>query len=1402
MTVREYKRICKQAGCGQEFTISAPSLEEDRLIGFSEPEYCPKHRALHARSYSRIACHHYELEMTRTGEELVRQIEAHKKFENERASELKGQVFDPWTMPGEGLGPGGLGRFQRPLRAFLGAEEYQPQTRVFQIAEKKDEILAALEDHQVIVLVGTTGSGKSTYVPWLLLTGGEPGKLSKWARRGPICVTQPRIQATRQVPRFIANALNGTTLGVGAQIGFSHSNAEEYDRRTRLIFQTDGKLINDIVSGAVSNYSIVMIDEAHERSVNIDLILGLLRDQLYLYPHLRVIIASATIDFGAFLGFFYPSLKDELAVFDDRTFLQNYSYFKQNRRIPFIYSEGRRFPIAEHWWGEPDLEKSSVREWPNTMPLEPVSDWWKNLNGGQAPTRDQFPQVIAELVQKLCQYLDQLSPHQKQYEDGHILVFLPGSREIDQTVSAVNELQLPKVIALPLYAQRPLDEQDAALNPDPKKHPTVYGKRRVVVSTNVAETSLTVEGVKYVIDTGYIKESYWNPTTEVSELQTVRHSQAGCRQRWGRAGRVSPGHTYMLYTKQQFQDSFPKDSSPSLARSSLEQVLLTAKTAGVRTGQTRSGEKVLDFTWMPLANAEDRKRFKEELGRAYDSLHRQKAIDDDGDLTRDGLELRGLPAAMDVARIFTEGERHAMGVEVATLLPFLKLDLGLQAILLWERDWDTYRKFSIRQHHLDLVYGCQDDLELYLKLWILWEAKSDKQRRAWEDEGGINYKNFQEQIEEERRKILELVMDWRKAEKRSISVKKINALRALIAYCLPHEIYLPIENVPQNNEEIDQRFRLPDTLMWEAYWEGDEQYEEYDEDVSFDNTYVGETNVRSGIYRRLNQTQRGGDESAALIEIAPTSICFGQADAELLIACQRRANFRRPARAKVLGMNMIRLQQEWLDAIQGSLIQRTLLYANLARRKDAREFQHLQERLFLPWILPRGSKVCAVVQGWEPTQGAQLTLSEIQHTGLLFAELKGKQLVVEGWIAAEEIDTNELPRIENGAEISAEVIGYEQVNGNKARVLLSHRHPMRQSFQIFAKRHKSNSSVQVEMRRVLEDPLGRSPLFIVREPTSGLEIPMADTDFCGNTHPQAYYGRRFEIGERFEADIIEIDPESSQVYLSRGRQLLREYAQIPDRDMQIIQVIVRRVDSLGAYLAIQGSGYIGFVRRALWSPGMNLKSGDIVEARLRRQDRHVNVQKLEQLLQEGQPLPSEVDLGVDLDLRIPPAYKQFAKQHRVGDIVTVTVIKVLDSGGLLVEFDEILKGTVFESELGLNENGHLKSAREYPLAKTIQVRVYQMLDKTAAIRCSIFRLEPIPHLEIGQVLEATVLMVREDTREAGLLRIICSWCNKYQVQAQAFAEAIDGPLSTGDVVAVRITKVDERVNMIQGVYER
>ncbi len=1349
MPVREYKRICKTPGCGAEFIVAAPSIQEDRALGLSEPEYCPRHRLLQVRSYSRVACHHIELEMTREGEDLVRKVEVDKDIGAARSHDLLKATFDPWAPPDEGFGPGGIGRFQRPVRVFVENDAFTPSKSRsdFKIAEKSEAILAALESHQVIVLVGTTGSGKSTYVPWLLLTGGEPGGLSKWAKRGPICVTQPRIQATRQVPRFIANQLNGTSLGVGAQVGFSHSGADEFDRRTRLIFKTDGKLINDIVSGAVANYSIIMIDEAHERSVNIDLILGLVKDQLYLYPHLRLIIASATIDHETFVRF-----------------------YGGEDNVPFIHSKGIQHPVKKHWWG--DSENS----------------WWKEVNGGQLPARQQYPRAIGDLVLNICRWLDGLSGTERVEEEGHILVFLPGSKEIDQTVSLINAFHLPNVIALPLYSQRPLDEQEAALNPRADAHSGVFGKRRVVVSTNVAETSLTVEGVKHVIDTGYIKEAYWSPLKQVEELQTVRHSKAGCRQRWGRAGRVASGRAYMFYTEEDFDD-FPDNSTPEIARASLEQVLLTAKAAGVRT---KGAGPQLDFEWIPLKSDEDRVRFQQEMSRAYASLVEQKAIDAEGDLTPYGLEMRGMPADLHVARLCMEAEQHGMGVEATTLLPFLRLHFGLPSLLNWDREWDSYTKCRVRQNQLDLVLSCSDDLDLFVKLWLLWEGKTGDERQQWASAIGLNMQNFQKSICEERAKLLESTKDWRKAEDRPPSVSRLDALRALIAFCLPNEVYVPIELKSVEGEERERtRFRAPDLLQWQAFWEEGGLYQEYDEDLSFEDSYAGRTSARSGVYCRLVGAADAQTE-ADRIEVVPTSICFGRDDIELLVVCQRRANFIHPVRTKVIGMNNLCIKAAWLPAIRGSLVDRCLLYASLSRWRSPREHEAARVRLFLPELLPRGSIVTSLVCGRDDGKGIPLQISmDSQRLAPVLRQTSKLQQPINGRIPTAQMTAFSHEETAVGNRISAEVIGYDLGTDGQICVLVRRPPKTEPAFKQFRNKSAPGALVEVEMATILEDPLGRSPVFLVREITTGLEIPMADTDFCGNTVPRAFYGRRFDVGERFHVWVDAIDAESQQVRLSRGRQLLGEYlALLGKQDSRMVKVEVRRVDKSGVHLGISGgdrSFYCGFVRHALWPLELSKERGKVYDARARRFERQFDLDEIEKFASGKEPLPPELDLGIDFDLLLPLAYARFAESWHVGDFYPeARVDKCLDSGGLLISLNEELKGIIWESEMGLDQDGRLRKARSYAPGDEIKARIISMDSEKKAVRLSLLRiLRPPTSLEAGSLTEVRVLLVRRNYRDPGMLDLTCSLDNKYAVRASAPSskKALFRP---GEVIQVKV----------------
>jgi len=279
-----------------------------------------------------------------------------------------------------------------------------------------------------------------------------------------------------------------------------------------------------------------------------------------------------------------------------------------------------------------------------------------------------------------------------------------------------------------------------------------------------------------------------------------------------------------------------------------------------------------------------------------------------------------------------------------------------------------------------------------------------------------------------------------------------------------------------------------------------------------------------------------------------------------------------------------------------------------------------------------------------------------------------------------------------------------------------------------------------------------------------------------------------------------LEDDYQEVYLSRIRYLLDEHDQIPrDWDRRIVNVEVLRVDRLGAYLAVKGSGapYVSFVRRALWPYDFNPRPGDQVRARLRRYERNINVQKLRERLEKGEALPQELDLGIELDLRIPPAYDRFKKRYPEGSLLTVSVDRQLDSGGLLVDLGDGLKAIIYASELGLGEDGNLKSARDYTPGDPVDVRVTRLKDETAGVECSIFRVQPVPaEVKEGSAVEARVLMVRPDRKQPDKKYITCSLDNKYRIDVRS--EEPDLSIDVGDVVLVRITRMFDKTAYIQG----
>src|SRR4051812_26388826 len=352
---------------------------------------------------------------------------------------------------------------QRPIR--------YPDT--LPIAARRDDLVAAIRDHQVIVVAGETGSGKSTQLPKLCLDAGR-------GIDGMIGHTQPRRVAARTIAERVAEEL-GTTVGDG--VGFTVRFDDQVGDGTLVRVMTDGILLNELHRDRdLRRYDTLIIDEAHERSLNIDFILGYLRQLLPRRPDLKVIVTSATIDTARFARHFGRDGVD----------------------APVVEVTGRTYPVELRYrpFGE-DVD-------------------------GAMDRRDQ--------VQAISDAVDELSGL------GDTLVFLSGEREIHDTADFLRRRDLHDTEILPLYARLSAQEQHRIFQP--------HRGRRIVLATNVAETSITVPGVRTVVDTGTARISRYSRRLKVQRLPIEPVSQASADQRAGRCGRVAPGVCIRLYTEE------------------------------------------------------------------------------------------------------------------------------------------------------------------------------------------------------------------------------------------------------------------------------------------------------------------------------------------------------------------------------------------------------------------------------------------------------------------------------------------------------------------------------------------------------------------------------------------------------------------------------------------------------------------------------------------------------------------------------------------------------------------------------------------------------------------------------------------------------------------------------------
>jgi ATP-dependent helicase HrpA len=493
------------------------------------------------------------------------------------------------------------------------------------ISQRKDEILATLRDHQVVVIAGETGSGKTTQLPkmCLELARGTTGRIGH---------TQPRRIATRTVAERIAEE-TGTELGtvVGWKVRFTDHVRDE----TRVKVMTDGILLAELQHDRMlTEYDTLIIDEAHERSLNIDFILGYLKQLLPRRPELKLIITSATIDPERFARHF--------------------------DNAPIIEVSGRMYPV-ELWY-------------------RPVIDPDK-------PDRDR------DEVQAICDAINELLAH----GPGDVLVFLSGEREIRDTAEALRREHLLDTEILPLYARLSAADQHRAFEP--------HTGRRIILATNVAETSLTVPGIKYVVDPGTARISRYSHRLKVQRLPIEPISQASAKQRTGRCGRTSDGICIRLYSEQDF-NARPEFTEPEILRTNLAAVIL--QMAALDLG---------DVSAFPFVDPPDRRNIRdgvvllEELG-ALDP----RETDPARRLTQLGRKLARFPVDPRMGRMLIEAQGNGCLADVSVIVAALSIQDPR------ERPVDNQQ--AADEKHARFTDRTSDFLA-YLRLWKYLQEQQD-----------------------------------------------------------------------------------------------------------------------------------------------------------------------------------------------------------------------------------------------------------------------------------------------------------------------------------------------------------------------------------------------------------------------------------------------------------------------------------------------------------------------------------------------------------------------------------------------------------------------------------------------------------------------------------------------------
>lgn len=577
-----------------------------------------------------------------------RYVTEHEEWEREQLAKTKAQimvgdrvnegeyeyVFDEeqqikWVS--DATMKGGMSKMESPEERLLAQQLLAAERKAKTIEEKRktlpvyqyrDTFLQAVNDFQILIVVGETGSGKTTQLPQYLYEAGycKDGK--------KVGCTQPRRVAAMSVAARVAEEVG---VKLGNEVGYAIRFEDATTDKTALKYMTDGMLLREFLTEPdLGGYSCLMIDEAHERTLHTDILFGLVKDIARGRPDLKLLISSATLDAQKFSQFF-----------DD---------------APILNIPGRTYDVE--------------------------------MNYSLQPEANYLSAAITTVFQI----------HLSQPMPGDILVFLTGQDEIEQAEQSLQETakklgnSAPELMICPIYANLPTDLQQRIFDPTPPKC------RKVVLATNIAETSLTIDNIVYVIDPGYVKENRYTPATNMESLVAVPISRASANQRAGRAGRTQPGKCFRLYTKWAYHNDLPESTTPEIQRTNLNSVVLLLKSLGINDLIT------FDFMDPPSPDM---------LIRSLEQLYALGALNDKGELTKIGRQMAEFPTDPMLAKVVLAADKEGCVEEVLSVIAMLG-----EASALFYRPKDKKLQADAARARFTVKEG--GDHLTYLNIWNQW----------------------------------------------------------------------------------------------------------------------------------------------------------------------------------------------------------------------------------------------------------------------------------------------------------------------------------------------------------------------------------------------------------------------------------------------------------------------------------------------------------------------------------------------------------------------------------------------------------------------------------------------------------------------------------------------------------